>query len=77
MKKRFTSAVCCILALCAMLTSCSNKDNGLFTVSVGGNAYDVMVVGDPDVWKSEAGRTLFDVWTRTCRDCPNWNLCST
>lgn len=61
MKKRFTSAVCCVLALCAMLTSCSNKDNGLFTVSVGGNAYDVMVVGDPDVWKSEAGRTLFDV----------------
>lgn len=51
------------VALMSLFTvpSCTNMDNSLFTTTVGGNAYDVMVVGDANVWKSPAGRCLFDV----------------
>lgn len=61
MKKRVAFIACCAFLALTALTSCSKKDNGLFTVTVGGNAYDVMVVGDPDIWKGDAGRALFDV----------------
>lgn len=44
-----------------MLSACSKKDNSLFTVAVGGNAYDVMVVGNPTIWKDTAGRYLFNI----------------
>lgn len=50
-------------AICSLsfLSTCTTNDNSLFTTTVGGNAYDVMVVGDPAVWSDTAGRHLFAI----------------
>ena len=61
MMKRLIIGTLCVSTLFALFSSCTSKDNGLFTTTVGGNAYDVMVVGDAYVWKAEAGRCLFDI----------------
>lgn len=60
MGRKFVTVLCALLSL-FIVSSCNSSDNALFTTTVGGNAYDVMVVGDADVWKSDAGRCLFDL----------------
>ena len=44
----------CLLALMALMTSCTGK-------SVSGRAYEVLVVVDQQVWERPAGRALFNV----------------
>lgn len=45
-----------------LLSSCSNKKGDNFLMpAVGGNAYDLMVVGNKSVWEGPAGRCIFDL----------------
>lgn len=47
--------------LLMLLSSCNEKNGGnVFTVSVGGNPYDLMVVGNKSDWNGPAGRAIFD-----------------
>ena len=47
-------AYLCLLAMVAMLSSCTGKTGS-------GRAYEVLVVVDQDLWNRPAGRALFDV----------------
>lgn len=58
------------LALC-VLTSCSNKKgDSLFITAVGGNAYDLMIVGNKTIWQSPAGRSMYDLFNQDMEGLP-------
>lgn len=61
MARRILFTLFSVIASITIFSSCSGNDNSMFTVTVGGNAYDVMVVGEDRVWKGEAGRFLYDL----------------
>lgn len=68
MRKRILFTVCLMLALMA---SCSNnKGDSLFVPSVGGNAYDLMIVGNKTIWDGPTGRCLFDLFDQEMDGLP-------
>lgn len=59
MRRNLYATICLAITL---LTACTGKKGeNIFIPSVGGNAYDVMVVGNKDVWNGPAGRSIFDM----------------
>ena len=51
-----------ILALLSIIIiSCKDKNSGSLLPSATGAPFDVLITGDPVMWKDSAGRVLFDV----------------
>ncbi len=49
------------LLISTLVISCKDKNSSPLLPSITGSAFDVLVVGDPVIWKDSAGKALFDV----------------
>lgn len=45
-----------------LMTSCNSDKGGVLLPTVTGAAYDLLIVGNPNDWKQEGGKTLYDVF---------------
>ncbi|MBP5423362.1 MAG: DUF4837 family protein [Paludibacteraceae bacterium] len=45
-----------------LMTSCNSDKGGVLLPTVTGAAYDLLIVGNPNDWKQEGGKALYDVF---------------
>lgn len=50
-----------LLLLVQFVSSCQDDKGGVLLPTVTGAAYDLLVVGNPNLWKEPAGKALFDL----------------
>lgn len=59
-----------LTGLLTFLTACRNKGENAYIPSVGGIAYDLMIVGNANIWKDTAGRKIFETFDQEMPGLP-------
>lgn len=59
-----------LIGLLTLFTACKKKGENVYIPSVGGLAYDLMIVGNGNVWKDTIGRRIFEIFDQEMPGLP-------